>query len=110
MPKVKICGITNHQDALWARQFGRGFIGLNFCPLSPRKVSVKHAMTIVDQVPSFISVVGVFVDEPMASLEMVQKVPLRFVELHGTETPEYCAQGQSARREGDESFPSSKAP
>ena len=71
MPKVKICGITNHQDALWAANLGADFIGLNFCALSPRKVSIKHAMAIVDQVPSFISIVGVFVDEPVASLKKI---------------------------------------
>ena len=47
MPKVKICGITNAQDALWAANLGADFIGLNFCRQSPRKVSVKHAKRLV---------------------------------------------------------------
>jgi len=91
MPKVKICGITNHEDALWAANLGADFIGLNFFPQSPRKVSIKHAMAIVDKVPGFISIVGVFVDEPAASLKkIIEKVPFRWVQLHGAETPEYC--------------------
>jgi len=91
MPKIKICGITNHQDALWASNLGADLIGLNFCSASPRKVSVKNAMAIVDQVPGFMTTVGVFVDEPMDSLKkIVTKVPLRWVQLHGTETPDYC--------------------
>ena len=63
MSKVKICGITNNEDALWAANLGADVIGLNFCSASPRKVSVKQAMKIVDGVPGFISIVGVFVDE-----------------------------------------------
>jgi len=91
MPKVKICGITNHPDALWAANLGADYIGLNFYPQSPRKVSVKHAMAIVDQIPGFISTIGVFVDEPIASAKkIIEKVPLRWVQLHGAESPEYC--------------------
>ena len=91
MSKVNICGITNHEDALWASNLGADFVGLNFYPESPRKVSVKHAMAIVDKVPGFMTIVGVFVDEPIDSLKkIVTKVPLRWVQLHGTETAEYC--------------------
>ena len=93
MPKIKICGITNHEDALWASNLGADFVGLNFYSESPRKVSVKHAMAIVDKVPGFMSIVGVFVDEPIASLKkIVTKVPLRWVQLHGAETPDYCGE------------------
>jgi phosphoribosylanthranilate isomerase len=91
MPKVKICGITNAQDALWAANLGADFIGLNFYPQSPRKVSAKHAKELAAQIPPFVSVVGVFVDEPLESLaKLVKSVPLKIVQLHGQETPEYC--------------------
>ncbi len=91
MPKVKICGITNAQDALWAANLGADFIGLNFYPQSPRKVSVKHAKELVSQVPPFVQAIGIFVDEPLASLtKIVKSVPLKNVQLHGQETPEYC--------------------
>ncbi len=93
MPKVKICGVTNAQDALWAANLGADFIGLNFYSQSPRKVSVKHAKELVSQIPPFVTAVGVFVDEPFESLaKIVKSVPLKMVQLHGSETPEYCAQ------------------
>ena len=93
MPKVKICGITNAQDALWAANLGADYIGLNFYGMSPRKVSVKHAKELVAQMPPFVTAVGVFVDEPLESLaKIVKSVPLKVVQLHGAETPEYCQQ------------------
>lgn len=91
MQKVKICGITNAQDALWAANLGADFIGLNFSPQSPRKVSTKHAMGLIDTMPPFVSVVGVFVNEPLPSLlKLAEKIPLRIVQLHGQEDPDYC--------------------
>jgi len=91
MPKVKICGITNAQDALWAANLGADFIGLNFYGQSPRKVSVKHAKELASQIPPFVSVIGLFVDEPMESVrKIVKNVPLKMVQLHGSETSDYC--------------------
>ncbi len=93
MPKVKICGITNAQDALWAANLGADFIGLNFYSQSPRKVSVKHAKELVAQMPPFVTAVGVFVDEPFESVaKIVKSVPLKMVQLHGSETSDYCQQ------------------
>ena len=96
MPKVKICGITNAPDALWAANLGADFIGLNFYSQSPRKVSLKHAKELAGQIPPFVTVVGLFVDEPFASLtKTVKDVPLKMVQLHGTETPDYVQQVKS---------------
>jgi phosphoribosylanthranilate isomerase len=93
MPKVKICGITNAQDALWAANLGADFIGLNFFGQSPRKVSVKHAKELVSQIPPFVTVVGIFVDEPFESIaKIIKSVPLKMVQLHGSEAPEYVQQ------------------
>jgi phosphoribosylanthranilate isomerase len=93
MPKVKVCGITNAQDALWAANLGADFIGLNFYGQSPRKVSVKHAKELASKIPPFVTVVGIFVNEPLESLaKIIKSVPLKMVQLHGAETPEYCAQ------------------
>jgi len=90
--KVKICGVTNYDDALLAANLGADFIGLNFYKESPRKVSLKNAKDIVSKMPPFVSLVGVFVDEPLENLvKTVKKVPLKFIQLHGAETPEYCA-------------------
>jgi phosphoribosylanthranilate isomerase len=91
MPKIKICGVTNLQDALWAVNLGTDFIGLNFYPPSPRKVSPKHAKDIAAKLPPFVQAVGVFVDEPVASIaKLIKSVPLKAVQLHGQETPEIC--------------------
>jgi len=93
MAKVKICGITNAQDALWAVNLGVDFIGLNFSAASPRKVSVKHAKELLAQIPLFIKTVGLFVDEPLDSLQkIIKSTGLKWIQLHGTETPEYVAQ------------------
>jgi len=91
MIKVKICGITNNQDALWAANLGADYIGLNFYPQSPRKVSARNAKDIVAGVPPFVGVVGIFVNEPIESItKLVKSVPLKAVQLHGDETPEVC--------------------
>ena len=93
MAKVKICGITNAQDALWAVNLGVDFIGLNFYGQSPRKVSVKHAKELLAQIPPFIKSVGLFVDEPFDSLQKTVKATgLKWIQLHGSETPDYAQQ------------------
>ena len=92
MIKIKICGVTNLQDALWAVNLGADYIGLNFYPQSPRKVSPKNAKDIVAKLPPFVIPVGVFVDEdPAVIAKLVKSVPLKAVQLHGQETPETCA-------------------
>ena len=91
MIKVKICGVTNPQDALWAANLGADYIGLNFYAQSPRKVSPKHAQEMASQIPPFITVVGIFVDEEITAIaKLVKTVPLKAVQLHGLESPEDC--------------------
>jgi len=90
MSKVKICGITNAQDALWAANLGADFIGLNFYSESPRKVSLKHAKELVSQLPPFLKAVGLFVNAPLSDIETaVRKVPLSMIQLHGDESVEF---------------------
>jgi phosphoribosylanthranilate isomerase len=89
--KIKICGITNAQDALWAANLGADYVGLNFYPVSPRKISPKQAKAIVAQLPPFVSAVGVFVNEEAPVIaKLVKSVPLKAVQLHGEESPEFC--------------------
>jgi len=93
--KVKICGVTNPQDALWAANLGADYIGLNFYAQSPRKVSSKHAQEIASQIPPFITIVGIFVDEDVAAIaKLVKNIPLKAVQLHGSESPETCKRVQ----------------
>lgn len=85
--QVKICGITNGEDALWAVNLGADFIGLNFVPESPRKISIEKAHEIAAKVPPFVKCVGIFVNPTIDELEKVlKKVPLAVVQLHGLET------------------------
>ncbi|MEW6558375.1 MAG: phosphoribosylanthranilate isomerase [Elusimicrobiota bacterium] len=91
MTKIKICGITNEKDALWAANTGVDFIGLNFYKNSPRKISVDMAKRIVSKLPEFVKSVGIFVDEEIETiLKIVKKVQLKLIQLHGNETPEFC--------------------
>jgi phosphoribosylanthranilate isomerase len=91
MIKVKICGVTNPQDALWAANLGADYIGLNFYAQSPRKVSAAHARDIASQIPPFTTIVGVFVDEDVTTVaKLVKTVPLKAIQLHGSESPAYC--------------------
>jgi len=70
--RIKICGITNVEDALQAASLGADAIGLNFYPRSPRCVSEETAAQIVRCLPPFIEPVGLFVNEPLA--EVVERV------------------------------------
>lgn len=87
---VKICGITNSQDALWAANLGADFVGLNFCSESSRKISVDKAAEIQSSLPPFIKTVGVFVQEDLGAIEKIlKKVKLNFLQFHGLEDAAY---------------------
>ena len=87
--KVKICGITNEEDAIWAVNLGAHYLGLNFHQDSPRKVSPDLAEKIAKKVPPFVTTVGVFVEQgPEEIVKIVRKVGLMGVQLHGDHTPE----------------------
>jgi phosphoribosylanthranilate isomerase len=91
MVKVKICGVTNFDDALLVANLGSDFIGFNFWPESPRKVSVKNAREMALKMPPFVSPVGVFVNELSEEVvKTAKKAGLKYIQLHGSETPEYC--------------------
>jgi phosphoribosylanthranilate isomerase len=82
IPRVKICGITNLDDALWAVECGADAIGLIFAE-SPREISVGLAREIRTGLPPFVSAVGVFVDpDPGGAREIVDEVGLDYVQLH----------------------------
>ncbi len=91
--RVKICGITRLEDALFAAKAGADALGFVFYDKSPRHVTAAQAATVCRALPPFITRVGLFVD---ASAEFVQSVlqtvPLDLLQFHGDETPAYCAQ------------------
>lgn len=92
MTLVKICGITRVEDALDAAALGASAIGLVFWPASPRTIDPISARAIVDALPPLVTPVGVFVDQPQAEVDRIAgEVRLGAVQLHGRETPAYCA-------------------
>jgi len=93
MMKIKICGITNSNDALACAAAGVDMIGLNFCEQSPRYIRPDQARTIARTLPLSIQAVGIFVDTPVEEIRRVARdVGLRVVQLHGFESPEMCAE------------------
>ncbi len=94
--KVKICGITNGPDAIWATNLGADYIGLNFCKESKRKISSEKASEIVEGLPPFVKVVGVFMNPSLADLEKtVKSVKFSFLQFHGEETAQFLEEVKS---------------
>ncbi len=86
MTKVKICGITNLEDARRATEFGADMLGFNFYEKSSRFVLAETASAIAKQVPDCVEKVGVFVNMPVQRIsELVDLVGLTAVQLHGDE-------------------------
>ena len=84
---VKICGITNEEDALLAVAMGADAVGFVFAP-SPRQIAVTQARDIARRLPPEVMTVGVFRDEASRRVvDMVNAAGLHAVQLHGHETP-----------------------
>ena len=91
--RVKICGITNVEDAIAAVNAGADAIGLVFYAQSPRYVTIEQAQQIVAAMPPFVSVVALFVNASTAEIETVlAQVRIDIVQFHGDETPSDCEQ------------------
>lgn len=91
MLNIKICGITNSEDAFAAIDFGADALGFVFYPKSPRAVTPEKAKDIISSLPPFVTIVGVFVDmENIEVEEIASFTGLNVIQLHGSESPEYC--------------------
>lgn len=85
---VKVCGITNREDARCAEESGATAIGLNFYAKSPRVVSLSAAQRIAETVADHVLKVGVFVEPTAEELQAaIDEVPLDVVQLHGRRVP-----------------------
>ena len=102
---VKICGITNEDDALLAVAFGADAVGFVFAP-SVRQISVKHAYDIARRLPPEILTVGVFRDAaPDWVVQQLRDAGLKAAQLHGHETPEVTQDGAAPGRLRDPGLP-----
>lgn len=92
MTLVKICGITNLEDALMCVRAGANMLGFNFYPRSPRYVAPESARRITRQLPASVVSVGVFVNEesPARVEEIAARSGVVAVQLHGDEPAPYC--------------------
>lgn len=89
---VKICGITNEDDALFAVAMGADAVGFIFAP-SPRQIAAQQVYDITRRLPAEILTVGVFRDElPGRVVETAHRAGVKAVQLHGRETPEQTAE------------------
>mgnify|MGYP001611375426 FL=1 len=93
MVKVKICGITNADDARLAVEAGADALGFIFVENTPRFVTPEQAAAIIRLLPPFVTPVGVFWDHPTGHVKAVAEAcGLRALQLHGDETPDDVAQ------------------
>lgn len=89
--RIKICGITSPKDALLATEAGADYLGLIFAPSSPRAVNLHQAREIVSVIQGRVPLVGVFQNQPLDFVKQTaQALDLGFIQLHGTESVDYC--------------------
>lgn len=89
--RIKICGITNVEDASAVVKAGAHALGLVFYSASPRFVDIEQAREIALAVGPFMTVTGLFVNaEPQFVNAVLARVPLQLLQFHGNETAQYC--------------------
>ena len=88
-PKIKICGITNIDDAFLALSLGVDAVGFIFAE-SPRRITAVNASEIIDALPQTILKIGVFVNEEDKRVRKILELcRLDMLQFHGDEPPEY---------------------
>jgi phosphoribosylanthranilate isomerase len=98
-PRVKVCGLTNLEDAQLAVELGAWALGLIFYEPSPRRCTATHAQRIAAALRRRAELCGVFVNATLDEIdERVEQLGLTMLQLHGDEGPSFCA--EAARRTG----------
>lgn len=91
-PKVKICGITDAEDAVSSAKAGADILGFNFCRDSPRYIEPEKAKGIIARLPKTVATAGIFVDQDIERAQnIVTLTGVDYVQLHGDESPKYCS-------------------
>jgi phosphoribosylanthranilate isomerase len=91
--KIKICGITKLSNALEAVKLGVDALGFVFFSDSPRYIEPKKAREIIDQMPSFISRVGLFVNASKEEVLLaISESRINILQFHGDEDEDFCNQ------------------
>ncbi|HWF51126.1 MAG TPA: phosphoribosylanthranilate isomerase [Solirubrobacteraceae bacterium] len=99
LPRIKVCGITTHEDAEHAVALGVWAVGLNFWPRSVRRCDPGTAAEIAASIKRRAEVVGIFVNPTLAHVTATaESVGLTMIQFHGEEGPSFCA--EAARRTG----------
>lgn len=92
MIPVKICGITNLEDARLAYESGVAALGFIFYDQSPRYIRPENVATIITSLPESVVTVGVFVNHSQKDIEYITRIArVDMVQLHGNESPEFCS-------------------
>lgn len=96
MVKVKICGITNLEDALASIGAGCDALGFVFYKKSPRYINPQEAAKIIRGLPQGILKIGVFVNSRASAIKDIAKLcNLDILQFHGSESPEFCQRFKS---------------
>ncbi|MDP6587604.1 MAG: hypothetical protein QF535_23360, partial [Anaerolineales bacterium] len=91
--RVKICGITSRQDAEFSVKSGADALGLVFYPDSSRAVTITQAKAIIVDLPPFINIVALFVNEVTRKVKAcLEELPIDVLQFHGNESAAYCEQ------------------
>ncbi len=91
--RVKFCGLTRYEDIQQACQLGADALGLVFYPPSPRAVTIEQSISILRDLPPFVSLTALFVDpDPAFVASVLAQLPVSLLQFHGQENKPFCEQ------------------